>query len=155
MPKKIVVVPVGTTTADVFGLLFVSYRPYGRYLFIESTRDSLIILAYRIPRGTNFVCASRDNCCKYYRTELSSLCSVGMTAVWASLSFGNYFTKTFFKCKRGNCWCNSLFICVTIGSLFFSDPRGMTYIHPSRDQSLKGSPIVKSYFTSTFLPFTT
>ena len=72
MPKKIVVVPTGTTTAGAFGLLFVSYRPYGRYLFIESTRDSLIILAYRIPRGTNFVCASRDNCYKYCRTSFTA-----------------------------------------------------------------------------------
>ena len=47
--------------------------------------------------------------------------------------------------KRGNCCRNSLFIYVTVGSPFFSDPRGMNYIHPSRDQSLKGSPIVKSY----------
>ena len=47
-----------------------------------------------------------------------------------------------------------LYLCLPLVRLFFSDPRGMNYIHPSRDQSLKGSPIVKSYFTSTFLPFT-
>ena len=47
-----------------------------------------------------------------------------------------------------------ILLCLPLVRLFFSDPRGMNYIHPSRDQSLKGSPIVKSYFTSTFLPFT-
>ena len=53
--------------------------------------------------------------------------------------------KPFFNAKEGTAWCNSLFIMFTVGSPFFSDPRGMNYIHPSRDQSLKGSPIVKSY----------
>ena len=38
-----------------------------------------------------------------------------------------------------------ILLCLPLVRLFFSDPRGMNYIHPSRDQSLKGSPIVKSY----------
>ena len=69
--------------------LNLSYRPYGRYLFIESTRDS------------------------------SSLCSVGMTAVWASLSFGDYFTKT-------------------LTALAFRNPHGMSFTHATCDLLLLG-----------------
>ena len=39
-------------------------------------------------------------------------------------------------------------------SLFFSAPHGTSCTGAACDQSLKSSPIAKSYFTNTFLPLT-
>ena len=123
MPKKIVVVPVGTTT---IGMLV-------KYYLLDNSFDSS-----RFPQP------ARHEPCP---------CCVRPIAARLSSFWQLLYQNLFFNAKEGTAGAIPSLFMLPLVRLFFSDPRGMNCIHPSRDQSLKGSPIVKSFCTLTALAF--
>ena len=100
-----------------------------------------------------FACAQNDkteSCC-YKQNEpmaMREYCP-RVASCDQSLIAKSNFTSTLFKRREGNPLDYPLLFVCHWTRLFFSDPRGTSCTGASRDQSLKGSPIAKSYFTST------
>ena len=68
---------------------------------------------------------------RFPQPALHELCPCCVRPIAARLSsFWQLLYQNLFLCKRGNCWCNSLFIYVTIGSPFFQRPT-RDELHPS------------------------
>ena len=136
-------------------------RPWSRAARDQSLKSSPIAKSYftssLCKMGKDFslpICAVSQLARFFFATRGARLCSRAARdqSLKGSPMAKSYFTSSL--CKMGKDF--SLPICAVsqLARFFLATREARPWSRAARDQSLKSSPIAKSYFTSTFLPLT-